>query len=452
MNRSVRRLVFYLIVAGIVTFLIWLGFRNRTSPVLPRLMMRKLASTYVMPFFSRDSKALAFIKVRAEKVGDQLKKYAEIWIFDTRGRALGKTSDIILEEYQELLITKFEYDHKTLLFQKRNYQNGRCADFKCNLDDGQHSELKASGQVVLDISDGNKLVLKRSEDGRGNILGLLRRGSSLEIIKRADPSCESIINPQANPSGEAILFQVHSGSGGIYHDQLWYYSVNSRRLALLAGDSFNVLLSPDDKRVAYLIPLSRNARMMKSSQRWGLIIRAIGEETSDATILESFSEDVELYSWSPDGRDILWKKGPTLNLHRVEQGETQVLLDSKGDGWWGFPPSPYYVSWSPDSRKIAVTTFLVSQDGRSLLERVMLIDEASLSKAVLHSEVLTRTQSDSIYAFSFHPHIAWSASGEYLAFEGKNSSTPASAEIFLFDVKRENMKNLSKGFLGIFYI
>ena len=438
------------IVLLIVAFLLWM-WKGKKTPITLPVLKRDVKTTYLDPAFSGDDRGVAFTKVRIEKTADVTRYGAEIWTFNIKGKPGKKSREIPLSDYQELLIKKLDFEGRKVTFQKKDYRESRSYDYLCSLEKGEYSEISSPG-TVLDTEAGFKIVLEQSPSGKGRSLAVVRPEGRQEVIRRVDTTYESINNPRAGARGNVILFQIQTEKNRIYQNQLWQYSMKTMAMSLVAEDCMNVIASPADESVAYLIPLFRNADRQRSHEKWGLIVRSLNDAQDTSPLQESFNEDVELYSWSKDGKGFLFQKGTQLLYYDVAQEESRTLIDSKIDGWWGYPLSPYYVALSPDSKKVALLTYLISHDGRSLKERVIIIDIESSSRTVVHNEVMPNAKPQYHHRFSFHPRIIWSSSGEYMAFEGRNSKVPDLAEIYLLNIRKENKKNLSKGFLGIFYL
>jgi Tol biopolymer transport system component len=452
--------VFVVLLLAVASIFL-LIYKDRSKALLKSIRWGKGGSavSYIMPCFSTDSKALAFVRVEKEMGKGGINNKALIVYSDIRGVRKKKVHEASLGAFNEVFIRQFSVDGNNMVIEKVDFKNMLGTRYRCDLNTGQCSiqgehSLVMQGESIVPSGDGSRSAIVFTPPGdRGTAKIEIQDQSGGRVTIMDTPLAgECFTDPLWVNEGKALLFQFHRYVATLYRSELMLYSPGATRPVKLADDCTSVLPAPRGGIVAYLVPLNRGREKdvhdEDSLGRWEMITKNIGAQGDMVPFQQSYTEDIDLYSWSPDGRGILFQKGKLLCFLDLKKGEEHEVMSAERDGWWGYPLSPYNIAWSPDGQKIAVLAYMVSADGRSLMERVLDVDVESGAKKVIHSQSLLKGRFG--LHWSFHQRIVWSPSGEFVAWEGRREKSPEDADILMIRLSDGERKKLSKGFLGLF--
>ncbi len=406
---------------------------------------------YCSPRFSGDGRELIFIRVESDRKSEGT--HAEIWSGDIQGHKKHKLIELPLKAYEEIFIDSFDKDNRRLVFTRQSFRDGARTLYRYDDSTGKcvAENIDGSARFSLAPPGGQASVTMYPADEKRGILSrleMVNKEGRRDAIMTGNTTADSFT--PAGWSGDLLLFHCHTPVNSICHNQLWSYSIKTGRLSMVAEDAENVLPSPAGGGVAYLVPLARTKQRTgdEPGDRWQLVVQGLGESGTIMSGKLNFSEDSELYSWSPDGKSLLFMKGNFLCLYDLESGSEKKLIDSEKEGWWGYPLSPYFVNWSADGRKLALLCYSAAGEKDKITEKVVIVAVNDGSRRVIHRQEIPRVKFSG--EWSFHPHITWAPSGGSLVFEGRSPTSPQRTDITMVHEAGGEKKILSKGFLGFF--
>jgi len=431
--------------------------RHREGKLKIPLIKPRVIPSYIVPVFSVNDSAAAFLKVTNAKKDDDTEFRAEICFGEVKGTGWKRKCQFSFNAFENLRITEYNSDAQTLRIEKSDLKALTRSEYCFNLNTSQMTETLHEAPLIeseksSSSPDGRFKVTIREADVKKNIMaqiGLLETGMKERIVAVARAADESFFAPMWRDN-DLFLFQYQVPQNEICLNQLLSYSVKTGSMAKIASDCASPLLSPKGNAVAYLVPLDRGRVRDEHDDerpRWRLVVKNMDKTGELVPEEKVYSEDIDLYSWSGSGGGVLFQKGSTLCYMDCEKGEERDLLNAREDGWWGYPLSPYYVSWAPDGCRLAVVLYLVADDRKTMVEKVVLFDIRSSTREQIHSQTLSAGN----YGFrsSFHNHIVWSHDGKHILFESRNGSYPASTEIVLLSPETKESKVLSRVMWGI---
>lgn len=431
--------------------------RHREGKIKIPLLKPRVYPSYIVPVFSENDSAAAFLKVTTVKRDSENGYKVEICHGDINGAQWKRNLQFSFTPFENLRILEYKSDTQTLRLEKEDLRTLNRSEYSCNLASSQFTEtLRNQPLISSDKSSSSpdsryKVNITEADEKKNKMaqVDLIESGTKDRTVAVGRAADESFFTPRWRNS-DLFIFQYQVPQNDVFLTQLLAYSLKTETMTKLASDCVSPLLSPHGRAVAYLVPMERGRVCNESDEerpRWRLVVKNL-DNTSELVPEEKiFSEDVDLYSWSGSGNGLLFQKGSTLSYIDCEKGEERDLLNAREDGWWGYPLSPYYVSWAPDGSRLAVVLYLVADDRKSMIEKVVLFNMNNGTREQIHSQVLSAGN----YGFhsSFHPHIVWSHNGSHLLFESRNSSHPASTDIVLLSPASKELKILSRVLWGI---
>lgn len=148
------------------------------------------------------------------------------------------------------------------------------------------------------------------------------------------------------PNRKEILHLYPGGGGPRPQAALKSLSLNDgkERVVVTIDNLWSVLVSPDEKRIAYTTIGGGSANTPCELS----LMSIIGEDRT--VLIPSQQECMRPFSWSPDGKYLLYSMGNTgPRILNVETRESWPLHADMSDTSWGAG------SWSPDGRFIAIS-------------------------------------------------------------------------------------------------
>ncbi|MHC9540576.1 MAG: hypothetical protein AB9903_13795 [Vulcanimicrobiota bacterium] len=431
--------------------------RHREGKLKIPLVKPSVYPSYIVPVFSENDSAAAFLKVTTVKKDSENEYKVEICHGDINGAQWKRRLQFTFTPFENLRIREYNSGTQTLRLEKEDLRALTRSEYSCNLASSQftetmHNQPLISFEKSSSSPDGRYKVTITDADEKKNKMAqvdLIESGTKDRTVALARAADESFFTPRWRNS-DLFIFQYQVPQNDVFFTQLLAYSLKTDAMTKLAADCVSPLLSPQGRAVAYLIPMDRGRVCDEPDEerpRWRLVVKNLDNTGELVPEEKVFSEDVDLYSWSGAGNGVLFQKGSKLSYIDCEKGEERDLLEAREDGWWGYPLSPYYISWAPDGSRLAVVLYLVADDRKSMIEKVVLFDMKNNTKDQIYSQILSAGN----YGFhsSFHPHIVWSHNGSHLLFESRNISYPASTDIVLLSPASKESKILSRILWGI---
>ncbi len=431
--------------------------KHREGKLTIPLVKPREYPSYTAPAFSEDDSAAAFLKVTTVKKGNEGESKAEICFGDVNGAKWKRKLQFTFTPFEDLRILEYNSGMQTLRLERMDLKALTSSEYSCNLSSSQSTETVhdlplISGEMSSSSPDGRYKVTITDADEKKNKMAqvdLIESGTTDRTVAIARAVDESFFAPRWKDN-DLFIFQYQVPQNGVFSNQLLAYSVKTGAMTKLAPDCVSPLLSPEGRAVAYLVPLDRGRVRDEHDEerpRWRMVVKNLDNTGELVPEEKVYSEDVDFYSWSGGGKGVLFQKGSTLSYIDCERGEERDLLNAREDGWWGYPLSPYFISWAPDGSRLAVILYLIADDRKSMVEKVVLFNMKSGTKEQIYSQLLSAGN----YGFhsSFHPHIVWSHNGTNLLFESRNASCPASTDIVLLSPESKESKILSRILWGI---
>lgn len=223
-----------------------------------------------------------------------------------------------------------------------------------------------------------------SSSGSGSKPGILRREPDGRVSRLTTGRRDYF--PSWSPDGSKIVFERGFGSEGASHLMVMNADGSDlHQVGMAETDTNGVSWGPDD-RIAF-------------GGRNGLTVIK-----SDGTGLDVLVPDATNPAWSPDGKTIVFKKGPSLYAANADGSNVNTLVatpeaSTKAFYVIGFP------AWSPDGKQLAfVRTNLMSMDRGGVVQ----IADADGTGA--------RTLAAAGYNEGISP--SWSPDGKQIVFAG----------------------------------